>query len=56
VTSTTTGDGDLVLPLECRLVGGVEALTWHADARRVNSLFFAVLAKTFELPTSTTAR
>ena len=38
VTYTTTGYGDLVLPADWRLVGGVEALTGHPDVRLVHRL------------------
>ena len=48
VTYTTTGYGDLVLPAEWRLVGGVEALTGILMCGLSTGFFFAVLAKTFE--------
>ena len=48
VTYTTTGYGDLVLPPEWRLVGGVEALTGILMCGLSTGFFFAVLAKTFE--------
>jgi hypothetical protein len=50
VTYTTTGYGDLVLPPEWRLVGGVEALTGILMCGLSTGFFFAVLVKTFELP------
>jgi len=50
VTYTTTGYGDLVLPPEWRLVGGVEALTEILMCGLSTGFFFAVLLKTFELP------
>jgi hypothetical protein len=53
VTYTTTGYGDLVLPPEWRLVGGVEALTGILMCGLSTGFFFAVLVKTFE-PASTT--
>jgi len=49
VTYTTTGYGDLVLPPEWRLVGGVEALTGILMCGLSTGFFFAVLLKTFEL-------
>jgi len=52
VTYTTTGYGDLVLPPEWRLVGGVEALTGILMCGLSTGFFFAVLVKTFE-PAST---
>jgi hypothetical protein len=52
VTYTTTGYGDLVLPPEWRLVGGVEALTGILMCGLSTGFFFAVLLKTFELSTS----
>jgi len=48
VTYTTTGYGDLVLPPEWRLVGGVEALTGILMCGLSTGFFFAVLSKTFE--------
>lgn len=45
VTYTTTGYGDLVLPQEWRLVGGVEALTGILMCGLSTGLFFAVLSK-----------
>jgi hypothetical protein len=49
VTYTTTGYGDLVLPKEWRLVGGVEALTGILMCGLSTGLFFAVFAKLFGL-------
>jgi hypothetical protein len=49
VTYTTTGYGDLVLPKEWRLVGGVEALTGILMCGLSTGLFFAVFAKTLEV-------
>jgi Ion channel len=49
VTYTTTGYGDLVLPKEWRLVGGVEALTGILMCGLSTGLFFAVFAKVFGL-------
>jgi hypothetical protein len=48
VTYTTTGYGDLVLPREWRLVGGVEALTGILMCGLSTGFFFAVFSKTFE--------
>jgi Ion channel len=49
VTYTTTGYGDLVLPKEWRLVGGVEALTGILMCGLSTGLFFAVFTKVFGL-------
>lgn len=49
VTYTTTGYGDLVLPEEWRLVGGVEALTGILMCGLSTGMFFAVFAKVFGL-------
>jgi Ion channel len=49
VTYTTTGYGDLVLPKEWRLVGGVEALTGILMCGLSTGLFFAVFVKVFGL-------
>ena len=47
VTYTTTGYGDLVLPEEWRLVGGVEALTGILMCGLSTGMFFAVFSKVF---------
>ena len=47
VTYTTTGYGDLVLPEEWRLVGGVEALTGILMCGLSTGFFFAALSKAF---------
>lgn len=49
VTYTTTGYGDLVLPEEWRLVGGVEALTGILMCGLSTGLFFAVFTNVFGL-------
>ena len=49
VTYTTTGYGDLVLPKQWRLVGGVEALTGILMCGLSTGLFFAVFVKVFDL-------
>jgi hypothetical protein len=49
VTYTTTGYGDLVLPEEWRLVGGIEALTGILMCGLSTGLFFAVFSKVFGL-------
>lgn len=49
VTYTTTGYGDLVLPQEWRLVGGIEALTGILMCGLSTGLFFAVFSKVFGL-------
>jgi hypothetical protein len=48
VTYTTTGYGDLVLPAEWRLLGGVEALTGILMCGLSTGFFFAVFSKTLE--------
>jgi len=48
VTYTTTGYGDLVLPPEWRLVGGVEALTGILMCGWSTGFFFAVVSRLFE--------
>jgi hypothetical protein len=45
VTYTTTGYGDLVLPEEWRLVGGVEALTGILMCGWSTGFFFAVVSR-----------
>ena len=47
VTYTTTGYGDLVLPEEWRLVGGVEALTGILMCGLSTGMFFAIFTKVF---------
>jgi voltage-gated potassium channel Kch len=47
VTYTTTGYGDLVLPAEWRLVGGVEALTGILMCSWSAAFFFAVLSEMY---------
>ena len=49
VTYTTTGYGDVVLPEEWRVVGGVEALTGILMCGLSTGMFFAVFAKVFGL-------
>ena len=48
VTYTTTGYGDLVLPQEWRLVGGVEALTGILMCGWSTAFFFAIVGKLHE--------
>ena len=48
VTYTTTGYGDLVLPAEWRVLGGVEALTGILMCGWSTGFFFAVLSRMFE--------
>ena len=48
VTYTTTGYGDLVLPEEWRLVGGVEALTGILMCGWSTGFFFAVVSRMYE--------
>lgn len=45
VTYTTTGYGDVVLPLEWRLLGGVEALTGILMCGWSTGFFFAVVGR-----------
>ena len=45
VTYTTTGYGDVVLPQESRLVGGVEALTGILMCGWSTGFFFAVVSR-----------
>jgi voltage-gated potassium channel Kch len=49
VTYTTTGYGDLVLPAEWRLVGGVEALTGILMCGLSTGMFFAIFSILFDL-------
>jgi len=49
VTYTTTGYGDIVLPEEWRLVGGVEALTGILMCGLSTGMFFAVFSAIFGL-------
>lgn len=51
VTYTTTGYGDLVLPQEWRVVGGIEALTGILMCGLSTGFFFAVLIKLFGVKT-----
>jgi hypothetical protein len=46
-TYTTTGYGDIVLPKEWRLVGGVEALTGILMCGLSTGFFFAVVSSVF---------
>ena len=47
VTYTTTGYGDLVLPAQWRLVGGVEALTGILMCGWSTGFFFAIVSRVF---------
>jgi hypothetical protein len=49
VTYTTTGYGDLVLPQEWRLVGGVEALTGILMCGLSAGMFFGVFTRVFRV-------
>jgi hypothetical protein len=49
VTYTTTGYGDLVLPKEFRLIGGVEALTGILMCGLSTGMFFAAFSRVFRL-------
>jgi Ion channel len=53
VTYTTTGYGDLVLPPEWRLVGGVEALAGILMCGWSAAFFFAVVARMNQAPPDT---
>jgi hypothetical protein len=56
VTYTTTGYGDLVLPKEWRLVGGVEALTGILMCGWSTGFFFAIVSRMHDArPASTSA-
>src|SRR5262245_39845390 len=48
VTYTTTGYGDIVLPQEWRLVGGIEALTGILLCGWSTGFFFAVVNRYYE--------
>jgi hypothetical protein len=48
VTYTTTGYGDLVLPEEWRVLGGVEALTGILMCGLSTGFFFAVVSRMLE--------
>jgi hypothetical protein len=48
VTYTTTGYGDLVLPEEWQLVGGVEALTGILMCGWSTGLFFAIVNRMYD--------
>jgi hypothetical protein len=48
VTYTTTGYGDVVLPENWRLVGGVEALTGILMCGWSTGFFFAVVSRTYD--------
>jgi hypothetical protein len=50
VTYTTTGYGDLVLPREWRLEGGIEALTGILMCGWSTGFFFAVLSRMLREP------
>jgi len=56
VTYTTVGYGDLVLPLEWRLLGPVEALTGILMCGLSTGFFFAVVSKFFLAAKSTAAQ
>jgi len=47
VTYTTTGYGDVVLPVEWRLLGGVEALTGILMCGWSTGFFFAIVSRMF---------
>jgi hypothetical protein len=51
VTYTTTGYGDLVLPQEWRLLGGIEALTGILMCGWSTGFFFAVVNRMYEAQT-----
>jgi hypothetical protein len=53
VTYTTTGYGDLVLPAEWRLVGGIEALTGILMCGWSTGFFFAAVTRMYTAETST---
>ena len=47
VTYTTTGYGDLVLPTDFRLIGGIEALTGILMCGWSTGFFFAIVSRMF---------
>ena len=49
VTYTTTGYGDIVLPEDWRVVGGIEALTGILMCGVSTGMFFAVFSRIFHL-------
>ena len=55
VTYTTTGYGDLVLPEQWRLVGGVEALTGILMCGWSTGFFFAVVSRLYQTQPRQTA-
>jgi hypothetical protein len=55
VTYTTTGYGDVVLPKEWRLDGGVEALTGILMCGWSTGFFFAIVNRLYEPQTRTTS-
>jgi hypothetical protein len=56
VTYTTTGYGDLVLPEQWRLVGGIEALTGILMCAWSSGFFFAVVGRMYEEQRATPQR
>jgi len=56
VTYTTTGYGDLVLPAEWRLDGGVEALTGILMCGWSTGFFFAIVNRLYESDARTATR
>ena len=55
VTYTTTGYGDLVLPLEWRVVGGIEALTGILMCGWSSGFFFGIVSQMGNRSSSRTA-
>ena len=55
VTYTTTGYGDVVLPGEWRLVGGVEALTGILMCGWSTGFFFAVVTRLYDAQSKATS-
>ena len=53
-TYTTVGYGDVVLPVEWRLVGGIEALTGILMCGWSTGFFFAVVSRMFDAHTPET--
>ena len=51
VTYTTTGYGDIVLPPEWRMAGGIEALTGILMCGLSTGFFFAILLRLFGIKT-----
>ena len=56
VTYTTTGYGDVVLPQDWRLVGGIEALTGILMCGWSTGFFYAIVSRLHQLPGAANSR